>query len=372
MRRIMMHRRQSTVLLLALLMLVASACAEKPASGTPGTTSGKTPLVIYAAGSLILPFGDLVKAFESKYPNIEVQAQYHGSIQVIRQVTELHVPIDVVATADTALIPSMMYATQDADTGKSYASWFIHFGSNTLAIAYEPISKYAEEITADNWYTILARPEVKVGIADPRFDAAGYRALMTYALAQAYYHDPTIFTKMFSGNFTFPLGIFSDPGMTTISVPEIVETVNGSHILVRGASIQTIALLESGDIDYAFDYESVIRQHKLSLLHLPEAINLGTDADNKSYATVQVDLNSQRFATVKPQFQGARIDYGITIPSNAPHPREAALFIAFLLGPEGRAIMKQDYQPMFDPAIGDQFSNLPAALQELCTAAVTP
>jgi molybdate/tungstate transport system substrate-binding protein len=368
----MTHRRQNTVLLLALLMLVASACTGKPASGTPATSSGKTPLVVYAAGSLILPFGDLVKAFESKYPHIDVQAQYHGSIQVIRQVTELHVPIDVIATADTALIPSMMYATKDADTGQPYASWYIHFGSNTLALAYKPTSQYADEITAGNWYTILARPEVKVGIADPRFDAAGYRALMTFALAQPYYHDTTIFTKMFSGNFTFPLGIFTDSGLTTITVPEIVETVNGSHILVRGASIQTIALLESGDIDYAFDYESVIRQHNLSLLHLPDSINLGSDAYNQSYATVQVDLSSQRFVTVKPQFQGARIDYGITIPSNAPHPAEAGLFIAFLLVPEGRAIMKQDYQPMSDPALGDHFGNIPAALQELCTAAVTP
>jgi len=368
----MTHRRQKTLLLLALLMLVSSACKGKPASGTPGASSGKTPLVIYAAGSLILPYGDLVKAFENKYPAIDVQAQYHGSIQVIRQVTELHVPIDMVATADTALIPSMMYTTKDADTGQPYASWYIHFGSNTLALAYKPTSKYADQITADNWYMILARPDVRVGIADPRFDAAGYRALMTFALAQSYYHDATIFTKMFSGNFTFPLDIFSDPGLTTISVPEIVETVNGSHILVRGASIQTIALLESGDVDYAFDYESVIRQHNLSLLHLPDAINLGSDAYSQNYATVQVDLNSQRFATVKPQFPGERIDYGITIPTNAPHPAEAELFIAFLLGPEGRAIMKQDYQPMFDPALGDHFNSIPAALQDLCTAAVTP
>jgi molybdate/tungstate transport system substrate-binding protein len=368
----MPYRSQKTVLLLSVLLLVASACAGKSASGTPGTGSGKTPLVIYAAGSLILPFGDLVKAFEDKYPSIDVQAQYHGSIQVIRQVTELHLPIDVVATADTALIPSMMYSTKDTATGQPYASWYIHFGSNTLAVAYKPSSKYSNEITADNWYSILARPDVRVGIADPRFDAAGYRALMTFALAQPYYHDTTIFTKMFSGNFTFPLDIFNDPRQTTITVPEIVETVNGSHILVRGASIQTIALLESGDIDYAFDYESVIRQHNLSLLHLPDAINLGSDVYNQNYATVQVDLNAQRFATVKPQFQGARIDYGITIPSNAPHPVEAALFIAFLLGPEGRAIMKQDYQPMFDPAPGDHFDNIPSALQVLCTAAVTP
>jgi len=369
----MKQQTRSILLLIGLILgLVASGCTQLPSSGTPGTSSGKTPLVVYAAGSLIIPFGDLVKAFEIKNPNIDVQAQYHGSIQVIRQVTELHVPIDVVATADTSLIPSMMYATNDTDTGQPYAGWYIHFGSNTLALAYQPTSKYANEINADNWYSILARPDVKVGIADPRFDAAGYRALMAFALAQGYYQKNTIFTDMFSGNFTFPLGIFSDTNLTTITVPEIVETKNGSHILVRGASIQTIALLESGDIDYAFDYESVIRQHNLKLLHLPDAINLGAEGFDQAYSTVQVNLDSQRFVTVKPQFRGERIGYGVTIPSNAPHPAGAALFIAFLLGPDGRAIMKQDYQPMFDPAYGDHFENMPAALQELCTPAGTP
>jgi molybdate/tungstate transport system substrate-binding protein len=363
-----MTQRAHSILFITLLTLalVSSACAPQPTGGMPGTSSAKTPLIVFAAGSLIIPFGDLEQAFESKYPNIDLQAEYHGSIQVIRQVTELHVPIDVAATADTSLVPSMMYATNDPATGQPYSDWYIHFGSNTLALAYKPTSKYASEISADNWYSILARPDVKVGLSDPRFDAAGYRALMTYALAQGYYRKNTIFSDMFMGNFSFPLGIFSDPNLTTITVPEIVETINGSHILVRGASIQTIALLESGDIDYAFDYESVIRQHNLGLLHLPDAINLGTDGFDQAYATVQVNLDSQRFATVRPQFRGERIAYGITIPSNAPHPVEAALFIAFMLGPEGRAIMKQDHQPMLDAALGNHFDKIPPSLQGLC------
>ena len=48
-----------------------------------------------------------------------------------------------------------------------------------------------------------------------------------------------------------------------------------AHILLRGASIQLIALLESGDLDYGFEYESVIRQHGLKLLSLPDEVNLG-------------------------------------------------------------------------------------------------
>ena len=371
--RIMNFRSLSnTALIILILVLTGAGCTGKPSTAVRSVGSGKTPLIVFAAGSLIIPFGDLEKAFESKYPNIDLQAEYHGSIQVIRQVTDLHKPIDVVASADASLIPMLMYNTNDPDTSQPYADWYIRFASNHLALAYRSDSKYAGEINADNWYSILARPDVKVGIADPRFDATGYRALMTYALAQDYYQKLTLFQDMFSGLFTFPIGIFTDNGLTTITVPEIVETKPGSHIVIRGASIQLIALLESGDLDYAFEYESVIQQHGLNLIHLPDAINLGEEQYNQTYATVQVNLDFQRFASVKPQFRGERIGYGITIPSNAPHPDEAALFIAFLLGPEGRAIMQADHHPLFQPASGDGYSKIPLTLQALCVPAQTP
>jgi molybdate/tungstate transport system substrate-binding protein len=344
-----------------------SGCAK-----TLSTKENKTPLVIFAAGSLIIPFADLEKAFENKYPNIDIQAQYHGSIQVIRHATELHESIDVVATADASLLPMLMYATNVPDTGQPYANWYIRFATNHLAIAFRADSQYASEINAQNWFEILGRPDVKVGLADPRFDAVGYRALMLYSLAGAFYQQPTLFNSMFKEQFSFPLGIFNDQGNTTVTVPEIVETKLDSHIVLRGASIELIALLESGDLDYAFEYESVIRQHGLKMVSLPAALNLG-EADQESfYNTVQVDEDFQRFASVKPVFRGERIGYGITIPSNSPHPDLAAKFIEFLLSPEGHAVMEKDYHPMFDPAIGDNFANIPASLQPYCTLAETP
>jgi molybdate/tungstate transport system substrate-binding protein len=130
-----------------------------------------------------------------------------------------------------------------------------------------------------------------------------------------------------------------------------------------------IALLESGDLDYAFEYETVIQQHSLQMVQLPDSVNLGAEGYANIYSTVQVNLDFQRFASVKPVFRGERIGYGITIPSNAPHPEQAALFIEFLLSPEGRALMQSDSHPMFDPAIGEDYTNIPVALQMYCTPA---
>jgi molybdate/tungstate transport system substrate-binding protein len=353
-----------------LCLLAASALASCTAQPIPAPA--RTPLVVFAAGSLILPFGDLEQAFEQAHPEIDVQAQYHGSIQVIRHATELHEPIDVVATADASLLPLLMYSAAQPDTGEPYAQWTIRFASNRLALAYRADSQYASEITQDNWMEVLARPEVRVGLADPRFDASGYRALMVYALAQDLYGMPSLFRDMFSGQFSYPLTIFREEGLTTITVPEIVETRPEAHIVVRGGSIQLLALLESGDIDYAFEYESVIQQHGLEMLTLPDEVNLGAVDLDPLYHTVQVNLDFQRFATVAPEFRGERIGYGITIPSNAPHYAQAVEFVAFLLSDEGRAVMEADHHPLFDRAIADNFALLPEALQAFCAPADSP
>jgi molybdate/tungstate transport system substrate-binding protein len=352
------------------MLLLLSGC-ELPAASA-FNDSPRTPLVVFAAGSLILPFQDLETAFEELYPDVDIQAQFHGSIQVMRHATELHEPIDVVATADASLVPLLMYTATNPDTGQPYADWYIRFASNRLSIASQPGSLYASEIDPDNWYSILSRPDIKVGIPDPRFDAAGYRTLMAFALARDYYQEPTIFTDMFAGDFNYPLGIFSEGDLTTITVPEIVETTPGSPIVVRGSSIALLALLESGDLDYAFEYESVILQHGLQIVNLPAAVNLGTVGYDSIYNSVQVVLDIQRFASVEPVFQGERIGYGITIPDSAPHPQEAAQFIAFLLGPEGRRIMQADHHPLFEPAIGENYSNIPLVLQALCVPEDAP
>ncbi len=359
--------RKFFVVVLLLLGLVLGSCNGRPAeegSEAPAPAE-KTPLSVFAAGSLIIPFEHLEKAFEAKYPDIDVQAEYHGSIQVMRHVTELHEPIDVVVTADASLIPMLMYASKVPETGQPYTDWYVRFASNHLALAYNADSKYADEINTGNWMEVVARPNVKIGIADPRFDASGYRALMAFALTEMADEDYGLFAPMFDGQFSFPVTIFRGDELTTITVPEVLETKPGSHIVLRGASVQLIALLESGDLDYAFEYESVIQQHNLKMLKLPPEVNLGEQDFETLYNQVQVKLDFQRFATVKPQFRGERIGYGVTIPANASHAKEAAQFIAFLLGDEGRSLMESDHHPMFETYIADGYENLPSSLQSL-------
>lgn len=338
---------------------------ETPTEETAAEPS-RVSLVVFAAGSLIIPFRALEKAFEQAYPHIDVHAEYHGSIQVIRHVTDLHGEIDVVATADAALVPMLMYEVEVPETGQPYADWTIRFASNRIALAHTPDGAYADQVNSDNWTQVVTRPGVRMGLSDPRFDALGYRALMIFALAQETYGQPALFGEMFGQSFATPITLFWDEDLATITVPEIVETRPDSGVVLRGASIQLIALLQSGDLDYAFEYESVIRQHGLEMVSLPADLNLGEADHEDTYARVLVDLDFRRFATIQPQFRGERIGYGLAIPSNAPHPEEAALFIAFLLGPQGRALMDEYAHPMFDPPVVDYYNRVPDALKSLC------
>ena len=340
----------------------------EPLLPTLAPTATREPAVlrVFCAGSLILPFSDIEKAFEAANPEIDVQTEFHGSIQVMRHVTDLHEAIDVVATADRALIPMLMYATDDPDSGLPYASWYLHFAGNRIGLAYTAQSRGAAELSAENWYDILADPDVRLGLSDARIDPAGYRTLMALRLAEMYYEQPGIFQNLLGDKFSYPIGMFKEAGYTEITVPEILEPKLDSNLALRGASIQLVALLQSGDLDYAFEYESVIRQHGLELLELPDAVNLGSAAQADAYRQLEVKLDFQRFASVKPVFRGDPIGYGITIPSNAPKPEAAERYIQFLFSEEGRGIMEAYYHPLFEQILCDGAELVPQGLRGVC------
>ena len=87
-----------------------------------------------------------------------------------------------------------------------------------------------------------------------------------------------------------------------INVPELLETRSDWHVVLRGSSVQLVALLESGDVDYALEYESVARQHGLEYVQLPGSIDLGDPVRRDLYGTVEVKLDFQRFASVRRSF----------------------------------------------------------------------
>jgi molybdate/tungstate transport system substrate-binding protein len=329
----------------------------------PGCSKEPVRLHILEAGSLVIPFGELEAEFERQHPDIDVLLEGHGSIQVIRHITEIHDEIDVAAVADHSLLPSLMYPVELPDGEGTYADWKICFATNRLGIAYTAESAHADEINQQNWHEVLAMSDVTYGFSDPRFDACGYRTLMVMQLAEDHYQNQDVFERLAGYSFQPPIRANEENGVYTISVPEVFEPVN-NNVRLRGFSVQLLALLESRDLDYAFLYESVARQHGLEFLDLPAEINLSSEEYRDNYERVWVKGKFRRFASVTPEFQGQPIIYGITIPNNAIHREEAIEFLEFLLSPAGMQILSSSDQPVMPPVV-DNMGNVPTELQSL-------
>ena len=56
---------------------------------------------------------------------------------------------------------------------------------------------------------VIARPGVRLGLADPRFfDASGYRALMAFKLAEQVYQKPGLLNGLVKDQFQYPITAF--------------------------------------------------------------------------------------------------------------------------------------------------------------------
>jgi molybdate/tungstate transport system substrate-binding protein len=342
------------------LALLAASLLCLSIGGCKPTAQEKTELKVICAGSLMVPFTEVERAYEAQNPHVDVLTEGHGSVQVIRQVTELGTRADLIAVADHSLIPAMMYSVQMPEGDSSYANWYIKFATNTLGLAYTSGSKYADKINASNWYEILARPDVKLGMPDPRFDACGYRALMAMWLAGLFYEDSDLFHNVL-GDFEYPISLQVENDRCTILVPEIIRP---EKVSVRGSSVVLLGILESGDIDYAFEYKSVALQRNLHFLELPPEINLGSDEFQSLGYDLRVKIDYQRFASLIPDFVAQEILYGVTIPENSQHPEEALDYLKFLFGPQGQKIFEQQHQPFLELVV-DRPDHLPEDLRYL-------
>ncbi|HPA08858.1 MAG TPA: tungstate ABC transporter substrate-binding protein WtpA [Methanoregulaceae archaeon] len=297
-------------------------------AGCAGTVPPSKTLKVIAAGSLLAPFAEAEQEFEASHPDIDVQIEGHGSIQVIRQVTDLGRTADVIAVADESLIPDLMYHPMK-DSSRNYTDWYQPLSTNEMVIAYTNKSRYHDEINQENWYRILAQPDVRLGFSNPMLDAAGYRSLMVLQLAEEEYSEPLLFETLVTDHFPSTITVSSGTGGTTISLPEIMRP-SDEKVVIRDGSIYLLSLLSAGGIDYAIEYRSVAEGMNLSYVTLPPSIHLGSAEYADRYRDVTVILGFPRFATIGSERNGRPIVYAVTVPANAPNPDLALEFIGYI------------------------------------------
>jgi len=315
--------------LLPLALLVGSApglsCSR---NGVPTGTGGPSgDLIIFHAGSLSVPFKEVAAAFGREYPGVNVVREAAGSRTCARKIADLGKPCDIIASSDYKVIETLLMP--------DHAEWCIPFATNEMAIVYSDSSQRADDISADNWYEILAEEAVAFGRSDPDMDPCGYRAVLTLKLAEKFYN-----------------------------VEGLAERLLAKDVrCIRPKETDLLALLEMNEIDYIFLYRSVAEQHGLKYLVLPDEINLKNPALADLYGSVSVEV-SGREPGARVTVRGEPMVYGVTIPRSAPNREAAIAFLCFLLDEDrGMAIMARNGQASVVPSPTPSFDNIPAPLK---------
>jgi molybdate/tungstate transport system substrate-binding protein len=270
-----------------------------------------TSIVVFNAGALALPLRQALDSFATRN-RLSVAQENAGSVETVRKITELGRVPDVIALADTALFSQLL-------PGR-LAGPVAVLGRTRLVLAYTPRSRFAAEVTAQNWTDVTTRPGVQVGRSDPALDPAGYRALLAMQLAERYYARPGLARRL-----------------------EAAASVSN----MRPKSADLVALLQTGNLDFAWEYESVARHLGLRFVSLPSEVNLGDPALTATYAQARVEISApgpsthgdgERQNRGRLLVRGAPIVFGAAVPKGAPHQEAGRGFITYLMSPEGRAI----------------------------------
>lgn len=301
--------------------------ATLPAVNAAGAAELAKPakLTIFAAGTLAVPFRQVDALFEKKYPAIKVEPQFGGSVKMAKQITELHQDADLLAVADYSVIPKYMFGQP------AHAAWYVGFARNAITFVYTDKNKGANDVNGKNWYKVLAQKGVEIGRSNPDTDPSGYQTVQMLNLANKYYNDPTIEDSVLANA---PLGNMRDTETSLISA------------------------LQLGQLDYLAIYRSDALQHHLKFIEMPNKIDLSDPAQSAYY--------EQGVAHTKNgDLKGKPIVYAIAMVNGSKNAEMAEKYVAFLLGPEGQAVMKKNGFGEFSPAYAVNSKAMPAGLQKL-------
>ena len=288
---------------LARFLALATVACLAGCGGAAASAEG--PLVVYNAGSLARPIRAALDSFAAR-EGVVVEQESAGSLESARKLTELGKVPDLIALADAEVFPQYLVP--------SHVDGWVEFARNRMVIAYTDRSRFAAEMGPDTWWRILQRPGVETGRSDPQLDPNGYRTMLVWQLAERHYGQPGLAARL--------------------------EAVHPARN-VRPKEADLVGLLEAGEFDYIWSYESMARALGLRYVQLPKGIDLSPPDSADSYAHATITVRGAR-AGDSVTFRGAPIVYAFAVPTAAPHPALAERFARFLLSDEGRAILRRE------------------------------
>lgn len=238
-----------------------------------------------------------------------------GSVEAVRKLTDLHKIPDLLAVADASLISALLTPRL---SGKP-----VPFARNAMVLAFTSRSMAADQITSDNWWRVIQQQGVRVGHSDPAIDPAGYRALLVYQLAERYYRRPGLAGRL--ARLTTPA-------------------------YLRPKSSDLTALLQAGELDYAWTYRSSAITAGLRYVELPAAIDLSAPALASQYARAMLRIPRPGSDHDSLTLRGGPIVFGAVVPTGALHPAAGRALLGLLRSPAGQGVLaRAGFLPIGQP-----------------------
>lgn len=279
---------------LALAGLAAVGCgsssgsAGSPAAGSPSTAApaGASPAGSGAVN--VLYAGSLVNMMQQQIGPAFQKATGYSVTGESGGSTALVTEIKGKVYRGDVFISASPKATETlmgASNG-DWVSWYASYASSDVVLGYNPNSKFASVIRSEPWYKAITAPGLRLGFTDPATDPKG--KLVAQALSDT--------AK--SRNLPALSAIENDKGDV---FPE--ETL--------------VARLQSGQLDAGFFYTA-------------EAV-------------------PAKIPTVPLAGENLKATYTISVLRGAPNGAGAQAFVSYLLGPAGRAVLKEDGFTLISP-----------------------
>src|SRR6516225_58349 len=191
-----------------------------------------------------------------------------------------------------------------------WVSWYIAFAESPLVIGYNPSSQFVNDLKTKPWHEVLVEPGLKLGRTDPKLDPKGALTVELLKRAEAFYRKPDLSQRI--------IGALDNPAQV---LPE--ETLVGR--------------LQSGQLDVGFFYSTEASDAKIAAIKLPDEIAL-------------------------------KARYTVTILRDAPNAAGAVRFVRFLLGSEGRDLLKEHGLELLKPDLTGDAHAVPTAVKSLIAA----
>lgn len=279
------------------MALLSGGCAS------PSSDRGAT-LTVLAAGSLARPLRAALDTIAAN-GGPRVQLEIMGSREIIHAITMLGRTPELLVTADAdeleqALMPILVSSSTT-------------FARNRVVLALSPKSAKAAGVTRENWIDVVAGGTLRVARADPKRAPLGYRTQLVWRLAEIESNRSGLAQRL---NDASP------------------------DELLRGSEADLAALLETGNADAAWCYESLAKAMNLKFIDLGDRIDLGTASESTSYQRASIRVigaSGDDSVTIR----GAPIRYSIATVRHAVDAVAAITLQDQLLDSTSKRIMRR-------------------------------